>query len=79
MKSVRMLEIVKGKNAHVTSYSDGQLWYKTDDGFEFPVPVGDINEVGNATFKSTEKAILLMRYIRKHINFIEKARTEQSF
>lgn len=52
-------------------YFDGSLWYKTEDDFSFPVPVSDI---GNATFLSTDKAILFMRYIRKHMELInEKA------
>ena len=37
-------------------------------GFEFPVP---INDVGNARFLQ-DKAILFMRWIRKHIDTIEK-------
>ena len=71
-----------------TRYFDGQLWYQVDywdgDGtpsdsacryvFEFPGPVSDI---GNATFFATDKAILFMRYIRKHLEMIEKARAEQ--
>lgn len=42
-------------------YRDGSLWYKTCRGELFPVPITDI---GNATFNHTEKAILLMRYMR---------------
>ena len=43
-------------------YRDRSLWYETENGELFPVPVGDI---GNATFNRVEKAILLMRYMRK--------------
>lgn len=43
-------------------YRDGSLWYETEFGELFPVPVEDI---GNATFNKAEKAILLMRYMRK--------------
>jgi hypothetical protein len=42
-------------------YRDGSLWYETEYGEIFPVPIEDI---GNATFKMVEKAILLMRYMR---------------
>ena len=45
-----------------TYYRDGALWYKTEFGELFPVPVDDI---GTATFNSIEKALLLMRYMRK--------------
>lgn len=48
-------------------YRDQQLWYKTDSGLLFPVPVEDI---GNATFLAQDKAMLFMRYIRK---FMEQA------
>jgi hypothetical protein len=44
-----------------------------ENGFKFPVPVNDTNEIGNATFNATEKSILLMRYIRKHIESISNA------
>jgi len=43
-------------------YRDGSLWYKTEFGEIFPVPIDDI---GNATFNREEKAILLMRYMRR--------------
>ena len=43
-------------------YRDGSLWYSTYFDEVFPVPIEDI---GNATFNAEEKAILLMRYMRK--------------
>lgn len=42
-------------------YRDGALWYETEYGEVFSVPIEDI---GNATFNRVEKAILLMRYMR---------------
>lgn len=56
-----------GKMVSFSHYFDGSLWYETDDGFVFPVPVSDI---GTATFQKTEKALLMMRYIRKHMDVI---------
>lgn len=56
-------ERVKGK-ATFEYYKDSQLWYSTEDGFEFPVPIEDI---GTATFHKEDKAMLFMRYIRKHM------------
>lgn len=48
-----------------TYYRDGNLWYTTEKGaFLFPVPISDI---GNATFHATDKGMLFMRYIRKHL------------
>lgn len=51
-------------------YFDGSLWYLTDTNFLFPVPISDI---GTATFLATDKAILFMRYIRKHLETIASA------
>ena len=45
-------------------FQDSQLWYSTECGFEFPVPVEDI---GTATFLAEDRAVLFMRYIRKHL------------
>jgi len=51
-------------------YRDGQLWYATECGFEFPVPISD---AGTATFFAEDKAILFMRYIRRHLEFLKKS------
>ena len=54
-------------------YRDGQLWYVTECGFEFPVP---ISEAGTATFLAQDRAILFMRYIRKYIEHLQKSLQE---
>ncbi len=54
-------------------YRDGQLWYGTECGFEFPVPV---SEAGTATFFAQDRAILFMRYIRKYIEYLQKSQQE---
>ena len=51
-------------------YRDGQLWYATECGFEFPVPIA---EAGTATFLAEDKAILFMRYIRRYMEFLKKS------
>lgn len=45
-------------------YKDSSLWYKTESGLLFNVPISDI---GNATFNYQEKGLLMMRYIRKYL------------
>ena len=61
-------EMVKDqKKVHFSFYRKGELWYKTEDGFEFPVPISDC---GDAVFLNEDKAILFMRYIRKHLENI---------
>ena len=61
------------KKVKFSFYRDQELWYNTEDGFEFPVP---LSEVGNATFLAEDRAILFMRYIRKHVELLEAAKKE---
>ena len=56
-------------------YREGELFYITECGLEFPVP---ISEAGGAEFLAQDKALLFMRYIRKEIERIEHARALQS-
>lgn len=70
----RIKDIVKNQRAHFVFYRDGALFYETDGGFQFPIPVED---AGSATFNADEKAILLMRYIRKHLARTDAARQQQ--
>jgi hypothetical protein len=63
-------EMVKdGKKVQFVCYRSGELWYKTETDFVFPVP---ITGTGDATFAAEDKALMFMRYIRKHIALIEK-------
>jgi hypothetical protein len=62
-----------GKLVTFTHYKDGELWYRTDDGFAFPVPVSD---VGTATMLAQDKALLFMRYIRQYVEMLAKARED---
>lgn len=62
-------EMVKGKTVDFKFYRNEELWYETEDGFLFPVPLEDI---GNATFLANDKAILFMRYIRKYMKLLEE-------
>lgn len=45
-------------------YRQKELWYETELGYRFPVPVED---TGEATFLPEDKAMLFMRYIRKQM------------
>lgn len=68
-------DMVKNKKVRFQYYREGELWYVTEDGFAFPVPTADI---GNATFFAEDKALLFMRYIRKHLEHIDQARKDQT-
>ncbi len=54
-------------------YRDRELWYATECGFEFPVPIDD---TGTGVFMAQDRAILFMRWIRKHREVIEQGRRE---
>lgn len=65
-------EMVKdNKKVKFIHYKNNDLWYITETGFTFPVPIDDC---GDALFPAEDKALLYMRYIKKHIKFLEAAR-----
>ena len=69
-------EMVKNdQKVRFSFYRDGSLWYETECGFRFPVPAAD---VGTATFLAEDRAILFMRYIRKHLASLDEARRDQA-
>ena len=59
-----------GKLVEFQYYRKGNLFYKTECGFLFPVPIGD---TGDGQFNRTDRAMLFMRYIRKEVAAREKA------
>ena len=63
--------MVKNKKVNFVMYRKGDLWYTTECGFEFPVPVSDC---GDASFLASDKATLFMRYIKAHLKSIEAAK-----
>jgi len=63
--------IVNNQKVSFSFYRDGQLWYETECGFRFPVPIED---AGTATFLAEDRAILFMRYIRKQLAVVDEAR-----
>jgi hypothetical protein len=67
-----MKEHIQGK-AVFTYYKNGNLYYLTESGLLFPVPIADTNE---ATFMAVDKGIFFMRWIRKHLEMLEKAKNE---
>lgn len=75
-------DLVAGKVATFVRFRKGELIYEVpigdnyEDGtFEFPVPVED---TGDGVFHSHEKAMLLMRYIRKHVETVNAEFAAQS-
>lgn len=56
--------INRKQKVHFEFYRNGILYYRTEKGLLFEVPLSD---TGNAVFKNTDKAILFMRWIRKQL------------
>lgn len=70
MKTATISELVKNNTTQFIYFRDGELVYDILDPngkkiARFPVNVSDKNEIGNASFEASTKAITLMRYIRK--------------
>jgi hypothetical protein len=59
----------KGKTVSFAYYRENSLWYETDCGFIFPVPILD---TGTATFPATDKAAMFMRWIRKYLEAMKE-------
>lgn len=57
--------LVKDQRVHFKFYRDNALYYETDSGFRFPIPVEDMN---SGVFLPDDKAILYMRWIRKALD-----------
>mgnify|MGYP001818617791 CR=1 FL=1 len=66
--------VTNNQKVRFSFYRDGQLWYTTECGFVFPVP---IHEAGTATFLAEDRAILFMRYLRKQMACVEEGRRLQ--
>lgn len=63
--NMKITDLIKNNTVSFNRYRKGILYYSIsfeNEIYEFPVPIEDI---GDATFNSVEKAILFMRYIRK--------------
>ena len=60
-------------------YKEQALWYQTDNGWQFPVPISDTGNAqgGSATFLAEDNGITFMRWIRKHIDLETAQRAEQ--
>lgn len=63
--------VSNNKQVTFVRYQNNELWYVTECGFEFPVPISD---TGEASFLNQDKALLFMRWIRKHIAMIQEAK-----
>jgi len=62
---MKIKDLVSGdKTVKFKFYRKGNLFYETDGGFVFPVPIDDC---GDGTFLPEDRAMLFMRYTRKEL------------
>jgi len=67
--------LIKNRTVLFEYYREEKLWYIVEGTkFIFPVPISDI---GMATFNRTDKAIMFMRYIRKHYELLDEKTIKQ--
>lgn len=66
--------VAPGKMVTFCTFDYPTMWYQTECGFKFPIPLDDTKD---ASFKKEDRAIFFMRWIRKHIDEITKAQREQ--
>lgn len=65
-----------GQRVKFVKYQQQELWYKCENGFEFPIPISD---VGDAAFLNEDKALLFMRWIKKHLDLVNQAKRSEGF
>jgi hypothetical protein len=65
--------VLGDKKVVFVRYQSDELWYRCESGFEFSVACHD---TGAAAFLAEDKALMFMRWIRKHLAFLEGARAE---
>ncbi len=66
--NLTLKDIVKNNQVQFSHYRAGHLYYNVsvaEGDYSFPVPTTDI---GDATFLNKDKAIIMMRYIRKALD-----------
>lgn len=71
---MRLIDMVNNKQVKFVKYQKGELWYVTESGFEFPVPISD---TGDGEFQSEDKALFFMRWIKKHMEHIHSAKQSE--
>jgi hypothetical protein len=74
MRLPNLGDLVKdNQRVRIAWYRDGEIWYRHESGFEFPIKGDDLK---GAVFKAEDKAILFMRWIRKHLEYLQKSMEE---
>ena len=59
--------VTDNKKVKFSRFKNNELWYKAENGFEFPI---HISEIGDAEFLAEDKALLFMRWIKKQMHVL---------
>lgn len=73
----KVIDMVRdGQQVYFQFYRNGELYYKTESGFIFTVPISDC---GDAVFNNQDKALLFMRWLRPALDLanLEQEKMEQ--
>jgi len=70
----RMVDEVRDeKKVKFKCLKNKEMWYVTESGFEFPVP---LSETEGAEFLAEDKALYFSRWIGRHIKDLQEALNE---
>jgi len=61
--------VVNDQKVYFSFYREGILYYKTENGLLFEVPISD---TGNGCFNAEDRAMLFIRWIRKQLKANEE-------
>lgn len=76
MKLPELKDLVgKDKKVYFSFYRDGEVWYRTACGFEFPIPPEDLK---GAIFRNEDKSVYFMRFIRIHLAYLQMSMLDQN-
>ncbi len=68
---MKVLDYIKnGEISTFVELKNKELWYEVS-GFKFPIP---LEETEGGVFLATDKASIFKRWIRKHLEFLEKSK-----
>jgi len=72
--TMNIKDLVKDTTVMFLYLRDEKLWYEVvGKEFEFPV---ELKETFGAIFLAEDKGMTFMRYIRKHLDFLEQSRKD---
>jgi len=63
------------ENVNFMFFMSGKLWYRTESGFKFPVPIKGSKQ---SVFLSEDRANRFYPYIKAHVEKLNKTETDKA-